>query len=88
MPGGSQPGLVETEDGFFVVEWVENPQHRRVLIKEAVCSNLLTRIGISTPRWARIHVGARFLEMNPDLRIELHPTKADPAGLALWRDRR
>jgi hypothetical protein len=72
MRGGSQPALVETEDGFFVAKWAENPQHRRVLVNEALCSHLMTRIGISTPQWARIHVDARFLEQNPDLRIELH----------------
>jgi len=64
--------MVETDDGYFVVKWLENPQHRRILINEALCSELLTRIGIATPRWARIHVDARFLGDYPQAHIELH----------------
>jgi hypothetical protein len=40
MQGGSQSALVDTEQGFYVVKWRENPQHRRILINEVVCSEL------------------------------------------------
>jgi hypothetical protein len=69
MRGGSQATLVETDEGFFVVKWVQNSQHRRILINEAMCSALLARLGIASPQWACIQVDQVFLDNNPEIRI-------------------
>jgi hypothetical protein len=69
MRGGSQAALIETGEGSFVVKWVQNAQHRRVLINEAVCSELLKRLGVASPLWAWIHVDRAFLRDNPEVRI-------------------
>src|ERR1035441_2162838 len=73
MRGGSQSGLVDTDGGCYVVKWLQNPQHRRILINEALCSELLKVLGVSSPSWARIHVDRTFLENNPQVRIQAGP---------------
>jgi hypothetical protein len=70
MRGGSQAALVDTGDGYYVVKWRQNPQHRRILINEAVCSELLGRLGVSAPEWAWVHADRAFLDANPEVRIE------------------
>jgi len=70
MRGGAQASLIDTDLGPFVVKWCQNPQHRRVLINEAVSSELLKRVGISSPSWAYIHVDRSFLDRNPQIQIQ------------------
>jgi hypothetical protein len=70
MRGGAQSTLVDTGEGCFVVKWSQNAQHRRVLINEAVCSELLRRLGVASPSWSWIHVDRVFLQNNPQIRIE------------------
>jgi hypothetical protein len=69
MRGGSQAALIDTEDGRFVVKLCQNPQHRRILINEAVSSELLKRLSIAAPSWACVHVDQNFLNQFPELRI-------------------
>jgi hypothetical protein len=71
MRGGSQAALVDTAEGHFVVKWLQNPQHRRVLINEAVSSELLKQVGVASPAWAWIQVDLAFLEAHPEARIEV-----------------
>lgn len=71
LPGGSQPALVLTDDGFYVVKWKQNPQHRRVLINEAIGSEVLSRLSIATPKWAMVRADEAFLRGNPEARIAL-----------------
>lgn len=70
MRGGSQAALIDTDMGCFVVKWLQNPQHRRVLINEAICSELLRHLRIATPLWAPVHVDRDFLARYPQARIE------------------
>jgi hypothetical protein len=50
MRGGSQPFLVQGEDGFYyVAKFAGNPQGTRTLINEWIAAQLLQRLGISTP---------------------------------------
>ena len=41
MRGGAQAHLLEADDGhWYVVKFRNNPQHRRVLVNEAICATL------------------------------------------------
>jgi hypothetical protein len=72
MRGGAQAHLLEADDGkWYVVKFRNNPQHRRVLVNEALCATLLRYLRISAPETALIQVGAAFLGANPECSIQL-----------------
>src|SRR5881397_3544218 len=72
MRGGAQAHLLEADDGqWYVVKFRNNPQHRRVLVNEAVCATLLRYLSISAPETALIQVDARFLAAHPECSIQL-----------------
>jgi hypothetical protein len=71
MRGGAQSHLIEGDDGcFYVVKFLNNPQHRRVLINELVCSVFLRYLQISCPDWALIEISPEFLRENPQVSME------------------
>ncbi len=82
MRGGAQAHLLEADDGHcYVVKFRNNPQHRRVLINESVCSVLLDYLQISAPPTALIHVTSGFLRDNPDVHLTLGTRRIEvPAG--------
>jgi hypothetical protein len=50
MRGGSQPFLVEGENGqFYVAKFTGNPQGNRTLINEWIAHRLFQQLGLSTP---------------------------------------
>ena len=66
MRGGAQAHLLEADDGkWYVVKFRNNPQHRRVLVNEALCATLLRYLKISAPETALIQVGAEFPGRQP-----------------------
>ena len=72
MRGGAQAHLLEADDGkWYVVKFRNNPQHRRVLVNEALCATLLRYLKISAPETALIQVSAGFLAANPKCTIQL-----------------
>jgi hypothetical protein len=72
MRGGAQAHLLEADDGkWYVVKFRNNPQHRRVLVNEALCATLLRYLKISAPETALIQVSAAFLAANPECSIQL-----------------
>jgi len=72
MRGGAQSHLIEGDDGcFYVVKFLNNPQHRRILINELACSIFLRYLQISCPDTAIIWISPQFLSDNPQLSIEL-----------------
>src|SRR5438876_7509456 len=72
MRGGAQSHLIEGDDGcFYVVKFLNNPQHRRVLINELVCSVFLRYLQISCPDVALIEITPEFLRENPQATLEL-----------------
>jgi HipA-like protein len=72
MRGGAQSHLIEGDDGhFYVVKFLNNPQHRRILINELVCSVFLRYLQISSPETALIEFTPEFLEENPEVVINL-----------------
>lgn len=81
MRGGAQSHLLQADDQqFYVVKFRNNPQHRRVLINEAVSSVLLRYLQISAPEVAVISVSSEFLAANPDLSLQLgaHRVPVEP----------
>src|SRR5271169_3724242 len=72
MRGGAQAHLIECDDGhFYVVKFLNNPQHRRILINEWIASVFLNYLQISTPEVAIVSLSAEFLEGNPGIYIQL-----------------
>jgi hypothetical protein len=72
MRGGAQAHLVETADGrFYVVKFINNPQHRRILVNEWIASVFLRFLEISAPEVAMIRISDGFLRENPEAYIQL-----------------
>src|SRR3954469_10530883 len=77
MRGGAQSHLIEANDGaFYVVKFLNNPQHRRILVNEWLGAAFLSYLGIATPEAAIVRVGAPFLEENPEVSIQLGSRRA------------
>jgi hypothetical protein len=72
MRGGAQAHLLEASDGhFYVVKFLNNPQHRRILVNEWLASVFLQYLGIASPPTAMVRVSEDFLAANPDIAIQL-----------------
>jgi hypothetical protein len=72
MRGGAQAHLIEGEDGqFYVVKFVNNPQHRRILINEWLACSFLRYLQIHVPDTAVIDLSVDFISDNPDLYVTL-----------------
>ncbi len=72
MRGGAQAHLLGCDDGhFYVVKFLNNPQHRRILINEWIASAFLNYLQISTPAAAIVNLSAAFLAGNPEIYIQL-----------------
>jgi len=81
MRGGAQAHLIEAADGHcYVVKFLNNPQHRRILVNEWIASVFLRYLGISTPEAAVIRVTQEFLDHNPDVHFQLG-THREPVEL-------
>lgn len=72
MRGGAQAHLLEAADGHcYVVKFVNNPQHRRILVNEWIASVFLRYLGISAPEVAMVRVSPEFLGENPETHIQM-----------------
>ena len=72
MRGGAQSHLVECEDGgFYIVKYVSNPQHRRILPNEWVASVILRYLQIAVPETAIIEIPDYFIREFPEASIQL-----------------
>jgi len=56
---------------FYVVKFVNNPQHRRVLANELIATRLAKRIGLTVPEPEVVEVGEWLVENTPELRMQL-----------------
>lgn len=66
MRGGSQSYLVQGHDrGFYVAKFMGNPQGNRTLINEWITSQLLAKIGVSTPRLSFLAYDASAVAETP-----------------------
>jgi hypothetical protein len=76
LRGGAQSHLIEAGDGsFWVVKFLQNPQHRRILVNELVSSVFLQFLQISQPETAIVEVTREFLDENPEVHIQLGTRK-------------
>ena len=72
MRGGAQAHLLETEGAaFYVVKFLSNPQHRRILVNEWIASVILQYLQIASPEVAIVEVTPEFLSNNPDVCMTL-----------------
>ena len=83
MRGGAQAHLLEAEDeGFYIVKFFNNPQHRQILINEWLACVFLRYLQIHVPETALIELTPEFIESNPDLYVSLGSRReAVPPGL-------
>ena len=76
MRGGAQAHLLEGEDGaFYVAKFLNNPQHRRILINEWLACVFLRYLQIYVPETALIELTPDFLEANPELHFSIGPRR-------------
>jgi len=72
MRGGAQAHLIEASDGnFYVVKFLNNPQHRRILVNEWIASSFLNYLGIAAPEAALIRISEEFLRENGEVYLQL-----------------
>ena len=72
MRGGAQAHLLECDDGcFYITKFVNNPQHRRILVNEWISSVFLKFLEISAPDVAVVNLSQAFLEENTDVYLQL-----------------
>ncbi|HEY3456459.1 MAG TPA: HipA family kinase [Bryobacteraceae bacterium] len=76
MRGGAQAHLLEGEDGaFYVAKFLNNPQHRRILINEWLACVFLRYLQIYVPETAVLELTPDFLEANPELYFSIGPRR-------------
>jgi hypothetical protein len=72
MRGGAQAHLLEGEDGaFYVVKFLNNPQHRRILINEWLACAFLRYLQIHVPDTVVVELTREFIEEHPDVYISI-----------------
>ena len=59
------------DDGYYVVKFLDNPQHPRVLANEWLASLLAVRLGLPVPQPAVIEVSEDLIDRSEDLVIQL-----------------
>jgi hypothetical protein len=78
MRGGAQAHLIEGSDGaFYVVKFVNNPQHRRILVNEWLATSFLRHLQIHAPDCAVIELTEDFIAETPDLYLSVG-TRREP----------
>jgi len=78
MRGGAQAHLLECDDGrFYITKFVNNPQHRRILVNEWVSSIFLKFLQISAPEVRLVNVSKAFLSENPEVYLQLGSQRLD-----------
>ncbi|HEV2388737.1 MAG TPA: HipA family kinase [Candidatus Acidoferrales bacterium] len=72
MRGGAQPHLMRCADeAYYVVKFLNNPQHQRVLANEWVATKLASLIGLPVADAEIVEVPAPLVEQSGDLVIQL-----------------
>ena len=80
MCGGAQAHLIEATDGVaYVVKFLNNPQHRRIVINEWITSMILGHLGISTPDSVIINIAPDFIRNNPEVYLQIRSGRSPPS---------
>ncbi len=78
MRGGAQSFLIEGADGYhYVVKFLDNPQHRRVLVNEYAASILLSHLQVAQPETRIIELTPDFLREFPEIYIQLGSSRRE-----------
>ncbi len=78
MRGGAQAHLLEADDGrSYVVKFLENPQHRRILVNEWIAGGILPYLRVACPETRLIELSPGFLRDNPEVAIQLGSTRRE-----------
>jgi hypothetical protein len=79
MRGGAQSHLMEGTDGHhYVVKFLNNPQHRRILINEWLSGVLLGHLQIHTPAVVLFSISEAFIAESPELYMIRGSTRDRP----------
>jgi hypothetical protein len=79
MRGGAQAHLLEAADGHaYVVKFINNPQHRRILVNEWISSVFLNYLGIATPSASIVRISEEFLASNSEVHLQLGTRRQPP----------
>lgn len=71
MRGGAQAQLLACDDGrHYVTKFLENPQHRRILVNEWAASVFLRHLQISAPDVRVVNLPATLLSAEPDICLQ------------------
>ena len=63
---------IEAADGhFYVVKFLNNPQHRRILVNEWISAVFLRYLQISVPATAIVNLSPEFLAANTGAYVQL-----------------
>lgn len=83
MRGGAQGHLMRcSDDHSYIVKFLNNPQHPRVLANELLATRLAEQIGLPVPAAEVVEVGEWLVHHTPELHIQLmHGTVPCRAGL-------
>jgi hypothetical protein len=66
MRGGAQAHLIECSDGnHYVVKFLNNPQHRRVLVNEWIATRILEYLQLNTAVSALVEIDHGFIAREP-----------------------
>jgi hypothetical protein len=72
LRGGAQAHLLEADDGgFYVTKFLENPQHRRILVNEWVSAVLLRYLNLPCASADVVVLTEEFLAREAELYIQL-----------------
>lgn len=72
MRGGAQPHLMRCSDGgHYVVKFMDNPQHQRVLANEWIGARLATGLGLPVPETALVEVSEELINHSGDVVIDM-----------------
>jgi hypothetical protein len=72
MRGGAQSHLMRCSDGgYYVVKFLNNPQHPRILVNEMLGTSLAGRLGLPTVPCAVVEVDAELIRFTDDLTMEI-----------------
>jgi hypothetical protein len=71
MRGGAQAHLLEADDGYFyIVKFQNNPQHRRILVNEAIAAGILVHLQVASPVYQIVRLSRDFIEAHPDVHLQ------------------
>ena len=83
MRGGSQAHMLADENGrYWIVKFLNNPQHPRVLANEWIASSLARAVGLTVPDFDIMDVPANLIESSGELifRHGGNPVKPTPGA--------